>query len=293
MNRFVFVIIVVVVAFAVPAQAGTKVTLNGTDIVVDSEVAACFETCSKQVNLVQKKVEVKKKAAVVLAKKVETAKGPDKEKAKTAADLENAEIAKLEGQIDALKKRIETAEKAAKDGNNDLLLKDMVELHGQVVGFREDVTQLRADIAAIDRTLNPVHIGPRIGAMAWKSLDGTSYTGALVSARLTLRGEKVDVFVEPLIGIANQRSPFSAGVGGGILVPFKDKFAVEIAPLLGSHTIDNRLRAKSILLALDVGLTYRPTGGLVIGLAGLAGCEFDQGTPTAAFGGKATVGWDF
>lgn len=290
---------------AVPASAGgggkmPPVSLNGIDLAnLPPEVVACL----KQAEVGKQRVEVKKTKVAELKKRAESARGPEKTKAKAEVVKESKELEKLESQLQSLSKRLDDAEKelslkaAGKkaDERYVLVLKDIIVNLGTKIEVLVDrVGDLKKEVAELDRQLNFVKIGPRLGAMAWRSNDKTSYIGGLLGVRLTLRGEDVNVFVEPFSAFGLQNCPVSLGIKGGVEHVFGNGLSLEAGALGSAHSINNMLKAKSALLAIDLGVGFRPgKSGLVLGVSLLLGAEFDQGNPVFAFGGQGTVGWDF
>ncbi len=292
--------LIAVSLFATSAFAGgggdkmPPVTLNGINLDnLPPEVVACL----KQVDIGKKRVETKKTAVAKLQKKAETAKGPEKTKAQAEVVKESKELERLEGQLRDLSRRLNDAEKkfAEKDDSRyGEVVKDLLKQQAKTEELIGEVKGLKNEIASLDRQLSFVKIGPRIGALAWRSNDRTTYIGGLLGARLTLRAESVDVFVEPFSAFGSQNCPVSLGIKGGVGHEFGNGLSLEGGVFGSAHRINNMLKAKSALLALDLGVGFRPgKSGLSLNLSLLLGAEFDQGTPAFAFGGQATIGWDF
>lgn len=281
-------------AFADGADKMPPVTLQGIQLDnLPPEIRACL----KQAEIGKQRVAVKKAKVADLRKKADAAKGSDKAKAKAEVQKESQELAKLESQLKDLAQRLTDVEEALKlkaDGRNMATLKDIVIQGSKIEILLADVRDLKKEVAELERQLNFVQIGPRLGAMAWRSNDKTSYIGGLLGARLTLRGEGVNVFVEPFAAFGLQNCPVSLGIKGGVEHVFENGLSLEAGALGSAHSINNMLKAKSALLALDLGVGFRPgKSGLVLGLSLLLGAEFDQGNPAFAFGGQGTIGWDF
>lgn len=154
---------------------------------------------------------------------------------------------------------------------------------------RERIARLEAQIERVSRRNGTVELSLSGGFTGIYSLDGSSYTGGLLGARLALHVTRMlYVFVEPMVTMAYDQYPVGTVVRGGLLIELAGGHAMLEAAVSGMWVGFNaQLEAVAAYITVDLGLEYRPVDLIGLGLTFNAGIELDACGPATAFGGTA------
>jgi hypothetical protein len=163
----------------------------------------------------------------------------------------------------------------------------------ELEAVRARVARLEAQIANVGRRNGVVQLGFSLGGTYLYSLDGTQYSGGLVGVRLALRFTRMaSAFVELQAALSYSESPAGLRGRGGVQLEFaRGRVVLEAGVSALWVGYDQHLDASSAFLSGDIGVEYRPHPIVGLGLAYVAGVEFDScGTAAFATGGVATLG---
>ncbi|MFH1046812.1 MAG: hypothetical protein V1738_00775 [Patescibacteria group bacterium] len=189
-------------------------------------------------------------------------------------------VAQLIGDIEAVQHRLGSLEEG--QDRQDTELEDL----------RSRVTTLEERIEHTRRRDGVVQLGITGGFVGIFALDGSSFYGAPVGLRISLRVNRlIGVFVEPMITLAVHQYWIGTTIRGGLQFEFLNgQFMLETAVSGMWVGLDSQLDAIAAYITGDVGVTWRPRIDWVeFSLAFNAGIELDQCDPAAAFGGTASV----
>ncbi|HTK05103.1 MAG TPA: hypothetical protein VL500_05955 [Candidatus Eisenbacteria bacterium] len=224
-----------------------------------------------------------------------------------------ARIRTLEGQIGLLRDRVTELERQVREQRDAIaaLRADLATLRSdyeRAVGeLGRRVTDLETSFTAMTRTVSAletrvsniesrmvsIRIGVRTGPMVLGSLDGTVYTGWLVAPQLTFQlTPNWRVMAEAGAPFSISSSPVGTYVRGSLGYDFTPNWSMEGGVSSTWTGYNSHLEAKSAFVMGDVGarFSYR---WFNVSANFMAGSEFDQHAPAAAFGGMLLFGGEF
>lgn len=223
-------------------------------------------------------------------------------------------IVRLEGEVGLLGKRTSDLERQMADAKRKLgelseqldrntqsivlLIGDVDALKGDIDGLKKSVGELDGDLKSLTKRVealeskigSPVKIGPHVGFLVMRSLDGTTFTGGTFGARLTLvLTNTVSINVDTDAVVSGGSNPMGTRVRGGLNYQLAKWISLDGGVSTTWVGYDDRLKAKSNFTTVDLGLTVIPIWKLEIGANLLLGAEFDQDKPSFAYGGLLEV----
>lgn len=222
-------------------------------------------------------------------------------------------IRELEGQIGLLRDRVAELERQVREQRDAIaaLRADLATLRSdyeRAVGeLGRRVTDLETSFTALTRTVSSletrvsdiesrmvsIRFGVRTGPMVLGSLDGTVYTGWLVAPQLTFQlTPNWRVMAEAGAPFSISPSPVGTYVRGSLGYDFTPNWSMEGGVSSTWTGYNSHLEAKSAFVMGDVGarFSYR---WFNVSANFMAGSEFDQHAPAAAFGGMLLFGGEF
>lgn len=200
-------------------------------------------------------------------------------------------LAGLRKDLDALLKVVESLEK-----QHQLLLKTVVEAD---IKLGADILQLQRDMKALDQRVSDlegraVKVGPRVGAVVLPALDGTTYSGFPIVARLVLPlgNKRTWLAFDGGMMVSGSSNPLGAYGRAGVGYDFHPNWYVTggVSTLWADY--NDKLKAKASYLPLDGGIGFR-YGVFDASLNVLAGPKFGNGGTSFAIGGTGSVGLTF
>jgi len=233
----------------------------------------------------------------------------------TLADHERR-IRELEGQIGLLRERNADLERQLREQREavaalrrdieslqrqyELVVRDYVDLAVRV-GVLEDkfreltgtVSTLSGRIDSIESRMVSIRFGVRTGPMVLGALDGTVYTGWLVAPQLTFQlTPNWRVMAEAGAPFSISSSPVGTYVRGSLGYDFTPNWSMEGGVSTTWTGYNSHLEAKSAFVMGDVGARFSHRW-FNVSANFMAGSEFDQRSPSPAFGGMILFGGEF
>lgn len=200
-------------------------------------------------------------------------------------------LAGLRKDLDGLLKTVESLEAAYK-----LLLQYIVAADVKLGG---DILQLQGDMKALNQRVSDlegrsVKFGPRVGLLVLPAIDGSTYTGMPVVARLVLPlgNKRTWLAFDGGASFSGSSSPVGAYGRAGVGYDFHPNWYVTggVSTLWAGY--DDKLKAKAAYIPLDGGLGFR-YGVFDASVNVLAGPKFGNGGTSLAIGGAGMLGLTF
>lgn len=209
-----------------------------------------------------------------------------------AKDTEHdAKLEQLRKDLDGLLKVVEGLEKSHR-----LLLETVVAAD---IKLGADIVQLQRDMKALDQRVSDlegrsVKFGPRVGLLVLPAIDGSTYTGMPVVARLVLPlgNERTWLAFDGGASFSGSSSPVGAYGRAGVGYDFHPNWYVTggVSTLWAGY--NDKLKAQAAYIPFDGGIGFR-YGVFDASVNVLAGPKFGNGGTSLAIGGVGMLGLTF